>query len=212
MESLGVILGDPNNLYPLLKLKIAANHAAKHIPPEPHWAFCYTMLHKVFMSFGLIIQQLGHELRNAVCIFYLVLRILDTVEPCETTFFLVSEPCVARILGYIDKFMFDVVSLRIRTQRYNFILGVEVVAVIYRICYKVMNTLCPRAILKNELGNKTIVTKLVLKAQLLQSKATARDDLVKIDSRPTKKRHVARVVGRLGSKDLPKISPQNLNC
>ncbi|KAF5448894.1 hypothetical protein F2P56_029389 [Juglans regia] len=80
MGSLGAVLKNPDDFYPLLKLKMAARHAEKQIPPEPHWAFCYTMLHKVSRSFALVIQQLTPELRNAVCIFYLVLRALDTVE------------------------------------------------------------------------------------------------------------------------------------
>ncbi|GAB4853843.1 squalene synthetase-like protein [Ancistrocladus abbreviatus] len=80
MGSVGVILKHPDELYPLLKLKKAVRQAEKQIPPEPHWAFCYSMLHKVSRSFALVIQQLGTELRNAVCIFYLVLRALDTVE------------------------------------------------------------------------------------------------------------------------------------
>nr|A0A1P7Y0A2.1 RecName: Full=Squalene synthase 10; Short=PgSS10; Short=SQS 10; AltName: Full=FPP:FPP farnesyltransferase SS10; AltName: Full=Farnesyl-diphosphate farnesyltransferase SS10 [Panax ginseng]AJK30632.1 squalene synthase [Panax ginseng] len=80
MGSLGAILKHPEDFYPLLKLKIAARHAEKQIPSEPHWAFCYSMLHKVSRSFGLVIQQLGPQLRDAVCIFYLVLRALDTVE------------------------------------------------------------------------------------------------------------------------------------
>ncbi|KAJ8641103.1 hypothetical protein MRB53_017797 [Persea americana] len=80
MGSLGAILKHPEDLFPLLKLKIAAMHAEKQIPPEPHWSFCYTLLHKVSRSFAFVIQQLRPELRNAVCIFYLVLRGLDTVE------------------------------------------------------------------------------------------------------------------------------------
>lgn len=80
MGSLGAIFKHPDDIYPLLKLKMAARYAEKQIPHEPHWAFCYTMLHKVSRSFALVIQQLGTELRNAVCIFYLVLRALDTVE------------------------------------------------------------------------------------------------------------------------------------
>nr|CAJ77653.1 squalene synthase 2 [Glycyrrhiza uralensis] len=80
MGSLGAILKHPDDLYPLLKLKIAARQAEKQIPREPHWSFCYTMLHKVSRSFAFVIQQLGPDLRNAVCIFYLVLRALDTVE------------------------------------------------------------------------------------------------------------------------------------
>ncbi|XP_030531942.1 squalene synthase 2 [Rhodamnia argentea] len=80
MGTLGAILKHPDDFYPLLKLKIAARNAEKQIPSPPHWAFCYSMLHKVSRSFGLVIQQLGTELRDAVCIFYLVLRALDTVE------------------------------------------------------------------------------------------------------------------------------------
>ncbi|XP_057494755.1 squalene synthase 1-like [Actinidia eriantha] len=80
MGSLGAILRHPDDFYPLVKLKMAARQAAKQIPPEPQWGFCYTMLHKVSRSFALVIQQLGTDLRNAVCIFYLILRALDTVE------------------------------------------------------------------------------------------------------------------------------------
>nr|BAC56854.1 squalene synthase [Lotus japonicus] len=80
MGSLGAIVKHPDDLYPLLKLKMAARHAEKQIPSEPHWGFCYSMLHKVSRSFALVIQQLDTDLRNAVCIFYLVLRALDTVE------------------------------------------------------------------------------------------------------------------------------------
>ncbi|GFY89904.1 squalene synthase 1 [Actinidia rufa] len=65
MGSFGAILRHPDDFYPLLKLKMAVRHAGKQIPPEPHWAFCYTMLHKVSRSFGLVIQQLDTELRNA---------------------------------------------------------------------------------------------------------------------------------------------------
>ncbi|CAL9228005.1 unnamed protein product [Arabidopsis halleri] len=89
MGSLSTILRHPDELYPLLKLKLAITKAQKQIPLEPHLAFCYSMLHKVSKSFSLVIQQLGTELRNAVCVFYLILRALDTVEddtsiPMET--------------------------------------------------------------------------------------------------------------------------------
>ncbi|KAG8655888.1 hypothetical protein MANES_04G084600v8 [Manihot esculenta] len=80
MGNLGAIWRHPDDFYPLLKLKMAARHAEKQIPPEPHWGFCYSMLHKVSRSFALVIQQLGTQLRDAICIFYLVLRALDTVE------------------------------------------------------------------------------------------------------------------------------------
>ncbi|OMO78915.1 vacuolar protein sorting-associated protein [Corchorus olitorius] len=31
-----------NDFYPLLKLKMAARHAEKQIPLEPHWGFCFS--------------------------------------------------------------------------------------------------------------------------------------------------------------------------
>uniref|UniRef100_M0ZV23 Squalene synthase n=1 Tax=Solanum tuberosum TaxID=4113 RepID=M0ZV23_SOLTU len=80
MGILRAILKHPEDIYPLLKLKVAARYAEKQIPPQPHWAFCYIMLHKVSRSFSLVIKQLPVELRDAICIFYLVLRALDTVE------------------------------------------------------------------------------------------------------------------------------------
>jgi farnesyl-diphosphate farnesyltransferase len=42
--------------------------------------FCYSALNKVSRSFAMVIQQLPEDLKDAVCIFYLVLRALDTVE------------------------------------------------------------------------------------------------------------------------------------
>lgn len=42
--------------------------------------FCYAALNKVSRSFAVVIQQLPEDLKDAVCIFYLVLRALDTVE------------------------------------------------------------------------------------------------------------------------------------
>ncbi|KAL8540169.1 hypothetical protein ACS0TY_001664 [Phlomoides rotata] len=80
MSNLRSTLRHPDDFYPLVKLKLAMRKAEKQIPAEPHWAFCYSMLHKVSRSFALVIQQLDTDLRNAVCIFYLVLRALDTVE------------------------------------------------------------------------------------------------------------------------------------
>ncbi|KAI3745107.1 hypothetical protein L1987_58209 [Smallanthus sonchifolius] len=80
MRRLKEALEHLDDLYPLWKLKIAAKQAEKQIPTEAHWGFCYSMLHKVSRSFALVIQQLGTDLRDAVCVFYLVLRALDTVE------------------------------------------------------------------------------------------------------------------------------------
>ncbi|KAL5791035.1 hypothetical protein ACOSQ2_005923 [Xanthoceras sorbifolium] len=79
MESLRDVLKHPAELYYLVKLKMALRGAEKHIPPEPHWAFCYTMVYK-FLRNALIFQQFETKIRDAVCVFYLVLRVLDTIE------------------------------------------------------------------------------------------------------------------------------------
>jgi len=42
--------------------------------------YCYEALKKVSRSFSVVIQQLPKELRNPVCLFYLILRGLDTIE------------------------------------------------------------------------------------------------------------------------------------
>eukprot|EP01027_Heterolobosea_sp_BB2_P014231 GEZU01020462.1.p1 GENE.GEZU01020462.1~~GEZU01020462.1.p1 ORF type:complete len:425 (+),score=189.52 GEZU01020462.1:558-1832(+) len=55
----------------------------KKLPPisqDPNVAFCYQILIDVSRSFAMVIQELPEELRDAVCVFYLVLRALDTVE------------------------------------------------------------------------------------------------------------------------------------
>ena len=74
MGSFGAILRHPDDVYPLMKLKMAARHAEKQIPPEPHWGFCYSMLHKVSRSFAFVIQQLGTELRDAVSLYFVLNR------------------------------------------------------------------------------------------------------------------------------------------
>lgn len=43
-------------------------------------AFCYDSLNKVSRSFALVIQQLPEELKDAIAVFYLVLRALDSIE------------------------------------------------------------------------------------------------------------------------------------
>ncbi|XP_041361513.1 squalene synthase-like isoform X2 [Gigantopelta aegis] len=47
---------------------------------SPTLGTCYAYLKKTSRSFAAVIQALDGDIRNAVCIFYLVLRALDTVE------------------------------------------------------------------------------------------------------------------------------------
>lgn len=77
----------PIEIKALLKLKIKGNtYAAPEEPLEKLATqlndrdFCYAALGKVSRSFSAVIQQLPEELKDAVCIFYLVLRALDTIE------------------------------------------------------------------------------------------------------------------------------------
>lgn len=79
MGKLGELLTHPDELVPMASMFMAARRA-KQLPQEPGLAFCYDMLNRVSRSFAIVIQQLPHGLRDAVCVFYLVLRALDTVE------------------------------------------------------------------------------------------------------------------------------------
>nr|GMD02564.1 squalene synthase [Ipomoea batatas] len=81
MERVWAVLKHPGDVFPVIKLTMAARRVKKQIPAaQPHWRFCYTILSKVSKSFTLAIMLLPNELREAVCVFYLVLRALDTVE------------------------------------------------------------------------------------------------------------------------------------
>ncbi|CAL9137796.1 unnamed protein product, partial [Musa acuminata var. zebrina] len=80
MGMLAAMVTHPDEVYPMVKLKLASDRIRRQIPAEPHWSFSYSMLQKVSRSFALVIQQLEPQLRDAVCVFYLVLRALDTVE------------------------------------------------------------------------------------------------------------------------------------
>lgn len=72
----------PNEFIALLKLKKKIGEWKKRAAAQEKdadWEFCFDMLNKVSRSFAIVIEQLGDELRNAICVFYLVLRGLDTV-------------------------------------------------------------------------------------------------------------------------------------
>lgn len=65
----------------LLPIWKEAMEVEKRMPKEPPRAFCYSQLAKISRSFAFFIYQLGDDqLRDAICILYLVLRGLDTIE------------------------------------------------------------------------------------------------------------------------------------
>uniref|UniRef100_A0A3B4WM69 Squalene synthase n=1 Tax=Seriola lalandi dorsalis TaxID=1841481 RepID=A0A3B4WM69_SERLL len=77
-------LGHPEELFNLFKFKMGGCRAV--MPKLDYESMseslrtCYLYLNQTSRSFAAVIQALDGELRHAVCIFYLVLRALDTVE------------------------------------------------------------------------------------------------------------------------------------
>ncbi|KAK4835876.1 hypothetical protein QYF36_015643 [Acer negundo] len=67
MKSLREMLKHPDELFYLLKLKMALRGAEKHNIPtdQPHLSFCYTMLYK-FLRNPLIFQQFDTNIRDAI--------------------------------------------------------------------------------------------------------------------------------------------------
>lgn len=77
----------PSEIKAMLKIKIDGQKFAPSKESLEELAlitgdkeFCYEALNKVSRSFAMVIQQLPEDLKDAVCVFYLVLRALDTVE------------------------------------------------------------------------------------------------------------------------------------
>lgn len=77
----------PSELVAMLKIKFSGKVPHNHKEGLEVLAnklnqrdFCYAALNKVSRSFAVVIQQLPRELKDPVCVFYLVLRGLDSVE------------------------------------------------------------------------------------------------------------------------------------
>ena len=75
----------PDEMAALLKLKfggknINSHHKNSNIKKDYNLAYCYDTLDKVSRSFAAVIRQLPEEISDVVCLFYLILRGLDSVE------------------------------------------------------------------------------------------------------------------------------------
>ena len=79
MGLLGDVMRHPSDFVPLLQVYMLSREA-RRLPQAPSFKFCYSILNRVSRSFAIVICNLRGEIRDAVCIFYLVLRALDTVE------------------------------------------------------------------------------------------------------------------------------------
>eukprot|EP00668_Euglena_longa_P009346 GGOE01011279.1.p1 GENE.GGOE01011279.1~~GGOE01011279.1.p1 ORF type:complete len:443 (+),score=133.32 GGOE01011279.1:27-1331(+) len=65
----------------MVQAKMHQSKVCKQIPTkDAELTFCYQSLKKVSRSFAAVIMALDSQVRDAICIFYLVLRGLDTVE------------------------------------------------------------------------------------------------------------------------------------
>lgn len=79
----------PSEFVAMLRYKHKSRSAKRALVRDrtsssPDWAFAYDSLTKVSRSFSLVIMELQPELRHPICVFYLVLRALDTVEDDTT--------------------------------------------------------------------------------------------------------------------------------
>ncbi|CAH1247876.1 FDFT1 [Branchiostoma lanceolatum] len=78
------LAGHPEEIYSLLKFKLGGCETVQtkcHYDQMcPSMRTCYQYLNQTSRSFAAVTQALDGDLRDAVCIFYLVLRALDTVE------------------------------------------------------------------------------------------------------------------------------------
>lgn len=81
-----------NELFAMVKVKMQMSSVKVSLrDDQTDLKFCYDILQHVSRSFASVIIQLHEELRDAVCIFYLVLRALDTVEDDTAVAFSLKE-------------------------------------------------------------------------------------------------------------------------
>lgn len=72
----------PGEVFAMMRYAYVSSRAHKNMlkVSEPHWRYAYEALANVSRSFALVIMQLEKDIRDPVCVFYLVLRAMDTVE------------------------------------------------------------------------------------------------------------------------------------
>uniref|UniRef100_A0A8C2SP33 Squalene synthase n=1 Tax=Coturnix japonica TaxID=93934 RepID=A0A8C2SP33_COTJA len=105
MELLKKWLGHPEDIYHLLRFKMGGYRAVMpRMDPDSlglGLRTCYRYLNQTSRSFAAVIQALDGELRHAVCIFYLVLRALDTIEDDMTISLDVKVPMLIEFHSYL---------------------------------------------------------------------------------------------------------------
>ncbi|XP_073485127.1 squalene synthase-like [Aquarana catesbeiana] len=74
----------PKEIYNLIRYKMGGLTEVEQDPMSASLQTCYKFLEKTGRSYAFVIQALEGELRHAACIFYLVIRAVDTVEDDPT--------------------------------------------------------------------------------------------------------------------------------
>uniref|UniRef100_H9GM10 Squalene synthase n=1 Tax=Anolis carolinensis TaxID=28377 RepID=H9GM10_ANOCA len=103
MEVLKEWLGHPKELYNLAWFKMGGY---KTVMPKMDQdvlsqSLCYKYLNQTGRTAALVIQMLDREVRHAVCIFYLVLRAMDTVEDDMTISLETKIPILQKFHSYL---------------------------------------------------------------------------------------------------------------
>eukprot|EP00166_Cyanidium_caldarium_P002745 ctg_269.g175 len=92
MGAVTALFAHPDEALAMLRYKLKAKRARRgqeqalaqrcdsDVGRAADWRFCYEYLTMVSRSFALVILELEQPLRDAVCVFYLTLRALDTIE------------------------------------------------------------------------------------------------------------------------------------
>ncbi|XP_054835094.1 squalene synthase-like [Eublepharis macularius] len=105
MELLKTWLGHPKELYKLTKFKMGGYKAVMPKVDEESLSAslrtCYKHLNQTGRSVAAVVRALDGELRDAMCIFYLVLRAVDTVEDDMTINLETKIPMLQNFHSYL---------------------------------------------------------------------------------------------------------------
>lgn len=102
-EGFSSFLFHPDEAYLALAFRFGFMTQTKIPLDTDDYRFCESILKKVSRSFALVIQTLPDDLRISVCIFYLVLRALDTIEDDMATFKEDKATKIQHLRGFAKK-------------------------------------------------------------------------------------------------------------
>lgn len=102
-EGFSSFLFHPDEAYLALAFRFGFFMQTRLPLDTPQYKFCETILKKVSRSFALVIQTLPDDLRISVCVFYLVLRALDTIEDDMSSFKGRKRQKVKLLVEFADK-------------------------------------------------------------------------------------------------------------